>query len=105
MPAPLVAQADTVICVHGGQARPGGANPRVLVAGSPVVVVPTPWLVAGCALPPSAGGPCAGATWTSGTVRVRASGQPLVLRGGAATCAPTGTPLVVSLTQPRVGAS
>ena len=31
--------------------------------------------------------------WTSGTVRVTSMGQPLVVQGGTATCAPTGVPL------------
>jgi hypothetical protein len=43
--------------------------------------------------------------WTAGTVRVRSSGQPLVIQGGTATCAPTGVPLQVTVTQVRVQAS
>jgi hypothetical protein len=32
-------------------------------------------------------------------------GQPLVIQGGTATCAPTGVPLTVSVVQPRVKAT
>jgi hypothetical protein len=105
MPGRLVQQGATVMCSHGGQAMPTAPNPRVRLGGAAVLSLPTPWTVAGCALPPVSGGPCATATWTSGTVRVRSSGQPLVVGSGTATCVPTGVPLQVTLTQIRVQAS
>jgi hypothetical protein len=43
--------------------------------------------------------------WTSGTIRVQSMGQPLVVSTGTATCAPTGVPLLVVVTQVRVTAS
>ena len=45
------------------------------------------------------------AMWSVGTVRVKSMGQPLVIQGGVATCAPTGVPLTVSVVQPRVKAT
>jgi hypothetical protein len=100
----LVQQGATVICGHAGQAMPTAPNPRVLLGGSPSVAVSPPWTVAGCPLPPNAGGPCTTATWSTGTARVLSSGQPLVLQGGMATCVPTGVPLTVVATQVRVQA-
>ena len=37
-------------------------------------------------------------------VRVLSSGQPLLVQAGLTVCAPTGTPLLVIATQPRVSA-
>jgi len=101
----LVQQGATVLCSHGGQASPTAPNPRVRLGGASGVSSSAPWTVAGCPLPPAQGGPCVTATWTAGTVRVRSLGQPLVVSTGAATCAPTGVPLQVAVTQPRVSAS
>ena len=101
----LVQQGAVVLCAHGGQAQPGAPTPRVRLSGQSAVPLPGPWTVAGCPLPPSAGGPCTAATWTTGTVRVTSSGQPLVVQGGAATCVPTGVPLTVTAVQVRVSAS
>lgn len=105
MPGPLVQQGASVLCAHGGQAQPTVPNPRVRLGGAASVQLPAPWTVAGCPLPPNAGGPCATASWTSGSVRVTSQGQPLVLQGGSATCVPTGVPLAVLAVQPRVRAS
>lgn len=105
MPGALVQQGSTVQCAHAGQAMPTAPNPRVRLSGASAVSLTAPWTVAGCPLPPNAGGPCVTATWTSGTVRVQSMGQPLVLSAGTATCAPTGVPLLVMVTQMRVTAA
>lgn len=105
MAAPLVQQGATVLCGHAGQSSPTTPNPRVRLGGAPAVGLAAPWTVAGCPLPPNAGGPCATAAWTAGTVRVRSLGQPLVVQTGAATCVPTGVPLQVTVAQLRVRAS
>lgn len=101
----LVQQGATVICAHAGQAQPSTPAPRVSLAGSKAVALPSPWTVSGCSLPPQAGGPCATATWSVGTVRVKSMGQPLVIQGGTATCVPTGVPLTVTVAQVRVKAT
>lgn len=101
----LVHQGAVVVCAHGGQAMPASPNPRVTVSGQPTVLLAVPWTVAGCPFPPVSGGPCATAVWSVGTVRVTSSGQPLVVQGGVATCAPTGVPLQVIAVQPRVVAT
>lgn len=95
-----------VLCSHGGQATPTTPNPRVTVSGQPTVLMTTPYVVAGCALPPppAANGPCVSAQWVSGTTRVTSNGQPLLVQSGLAVCAPTGTPLVIVATQTRVSA-
>jgi hypothetical protein len=98
-------QGAVVICAHGGQAVPTAPNPRVTVGGQATVLLSAPWTVAGCTLLPAGGGPCVTGLWTVGTTRVTSMGQPLVIQGGSATCAPTGTPLTVTAAQPRVVAT
>lgn len=95
MPGAPVPFGSQVMCSHGGQAVAAAANPRVLVGGQPTVLQPTPWLVAGCALPPppAANGPCVSGQWLSGTVRVISNGMPLVIAPAGSVCAPSGTPL------------
>jgi len=104
MPGFLVHLGATVLCAHGGQAQPTAPNPRVLVSGQPIVTIAAPYTVAGCAFPPppTGNGPCVTAQWVSGATRVLALGQPVVLLDSQAICAPTGTPLLIVQTQPRV---
>jgi hypothetical protein len=107
MPGFLVHVGAQVMCSHGGQAQPTVPNPRVTVSGQPTVTITAPYMVAGCTLPtpPTANGPCVTAQWVSGALRVTSNGQPLVLLDSQAICAPTGTPLLVVMTQTRVTAT
>jgi hypothetical protein len=61
-------------------------------------------VVAGCTLPPppAANGPCVTAQFVSSATRVLAGGQPVLLMDSQAICAPTGTPVLVVVTQTRV---
>ena len=106
MPGFLLHVGAQVICSHGGQAQPTAVVPRVLVGGQPAVAVTAPYVVAGCAMPPPPGGngPCVTAQWLTAATRVTALGQPLLLLDSQAVCAPTGTPLVILMTQARVTA-
>jgi hypothetical protein len=103
MPGPLLHVGATVLCAHGGQAQPTVPNPRVLVSGQPTVTMAAPYLVAGCTMPPptAGNGPCVTAQWLVGATRVFSNGVPLLLFDSQAICAPTGTPLMAVLTQPR----
>jgi hypothetical protein len=103
MPGFLLHVGATVTCSHGGQAQPTTPNPRVLVSGQPIVLQPVPWVVAGCAfVPPGGNGPCVTAQWVTAAVRVTSNGMPVLLQDSQSICAPTGTPLIVSVTQVRV---
>ena len=104
MPGFLVHVGATVTCSHGGQAQPTVPNPRVTVMGQPTVALTAPYVVAGCAFPPppAANGPCVTAQFLTGTVRVTSMGQPLLVTSSQAVCAPTGTPLIIAVTQTRV---
>jgi len=106
MPGFVLTSGSTVTCLHGGQAMATAPNPRVKAAGQPVVVQTTAYTVAGCAfVPPAGNGPCVTAQWVSAATRVRAGGAPLVLQDSQAVCTPTGTGLLIAVTQPRVRAT
>lgn len=93
-------------CVHGGQAVAAVPNPRVTLSGAPTSVISGQWTIALCpGVPPSGIPPCVTAQWTTGAARVTSNGQPVVIVGGTATCAPNGTPLLPLGTQLRVTAT
>lgn len=104
MPGYLLGANAIVNCAHQGLAKPTQVNPRVRVAGQPVVPQPGPWTVAACTQPPptAGNGPCVQASWLTGSLRVKANGLPLLLMDSKALAVPTGTPLTVKLAQPRV---
>ena len=106
MPGLLLHVGATVLCSHAGQAQPTTPNPRVTVSGQPTVLMASPYVVAGCTLPPptAGNGPCVTAQWVSGTTRVTSNGQPLLVQSSQAICAPTGTPLLIVTTQTRASA-
>lgn len=104
MPGFLLHLGATVLCSHAGQAQPTAPNPRVTVSGQPVVTIATPYVVAGCAMPPppSGNGPCVSAQFVTAATRVTALGQPVLLQDSQSICLPTGTPLLPLVTQVRV---
>lgn len=106
MPGFLLHLGATVLCSHAGQAQPTVPNPRVMVNAMPTVTQSAPYVISGCTLPPptAANGPCVTAQWLSGTTRVLSNGQPLLVQSSQAVCAPSGTPLMIVMTQTRVSA-
>lgn len=104
MPGPLLHLGATVLCAHAGQAMPSVTSPRVMVSGQPVATLTSPYLVAGCTLPPppAANGPCVTAQFVTSALRVVTLAQPVLLMDSQAICAPTGTPLLPTVVQPRV---
>lgn len=96
--------SSTIICAHAGQSQPTAPNPRVKVGGNPTILQTTIYAVAGCALTGTPNPPCATAQWTTGSMRVKSGGQPLLMQDSQSTCTPTGTPLTVVVAQPRVKA-
>ena len=104
MPGFLLHLGATVKCAHAGQATPVTVDPRVTVGGQPVVTLASMYAVAGCAMPPptAGNGPCVTAKFTTAATRIKCSGMPVLLQDSQAICAPTGTPLLILLTQLRV---
>jgi hypothetical protein len=78
-------------------------NPRVLASGVPVVTMAAPHVVAGCIFNiAGAPSPCITANWVVGAVRVLATGMPVLVQTSQAICVPNGTPVIITVTQPRV---
>jgi hypothetical protein len=107
MPGPILHLGATVMCSHAGQATPTTPVPRVLVSGQPVVTIASPYIVAGCAMPPpiAGNGPCVTAQFITAALRVQVMGQPVLLQDSQSVCVPTGTPLLPVVAQTRVIAS
>lgn len=103
----IVHEKALVFCSHLGSAEPTTTNPRVKINGMEAAMVPAPYKISGCLLPPpnAGNGPCVSAIWKGGSVRVLSNHMPFVLANSSATCAPTGTELQIILTQLRVKAS
>ncbi|HEY1293398.1 MAG TPA: hypothetical protein VGJ60_09975 [Chloroflexota bacterium] len=99
----LLTEAAQFECVHAGHATPLVSDTRVTIMGAPVLTLASVCSVAGCSLPPQAGGPCATASWETSATRVTASGLPVLLSTSIAMTSPTETPLQVVPTQDRVG--
>lgn len=106
MPGFVLHLGASVQCIHFGVATPVTSNPRVLVSGQPIVTLASSYAVAGCTFPTMSSGapPCVTAQFVSFAARVTSLAQPVLLQDSQATCAPTGTPLVIIATQPRVSA-
>jgi hypothetical protein len=102
MPGFLLHLGALVQCAHAGPAQPTVTNPRVTVSGQPIVMNAAPYVVTGCPFVPPAPGPCVSALWVTSAVRVTSNGLPVLLQDSQAVCAPTGTPLVIMMTQVRV---
>jgi hypothetical protein len=104
MPGYLLHMGATVMCAHGGQANPVVTNPRVKVGGQPIVDQTAVYTIAGCTFPPppAGNGPCVSANFITAATRVKANGIPVLLQDGQAICTPTGTPLMITVTQVRV---
>lgn len=104
MPGFLLHVGAQVVCLHAGQGQPTAVNSRVLVSGHPTVFVTAPYMIAGCTLPPpiAANGPCVTAAWTTAATRITSMGQPLLLQDSQAICAPSGTGVLILVTQTRV---
>jgi hypothetical protein len=102
----ILSAGDQIVCAHGGRAMPLITSPRVRVKGLPVVTQTVPYTIAGCSNPPppTSVGPCILANWVKPSLRVKSMGQALLLRNSQAICVPTGTPLLVAVTQVHVKA-
>lgn len=102
MPGYLLHVGAVVQCAHGGPAQPTLRSPRVKVMGQNVVTRASVYTISGCPFTSPSTGPCVTAQWTTSALRVRANGLPVLLMDSQAICTPTGTPLIIASTQPRV---
>ncbi len=103
----ILHQGATVQCVHAGQAQPMTINPRVKVGNQSIVTQSAMYTISGCTQPPppQGNGPCVTAQFTNAATRVRAGGEPVLLKSDQAICTPTGTGLNIITTQTQVKAT
>ena len=102
MPGFLLHIGAQVMCSHGGQGTPVVVEPSVQVGGQPITTIADPYVIAGCPLPPVAGGPCVTGMFIVAATRITAYGQPVLLLDSMGICAPTGVPLLAVAAQTRV---
>jgi hypothetical protein len=87
MADPLLHENAQVLCSHGAQARPTITQRRVRVGGKPVATINDQFAISGCPfivlLKPQ---PCVRIQWVNPAVRVRVSGQPVLLSTTQSVC-------------------
>jgi len=99
----LLTQGATVLCLHSGQAQPAVTNPRIKIAGQPIVTQSSTYTISACSYQVNgAPSPCVTAQWTSAATRVKAGGVPVLLSDSQATCTPNGTGVNIVVTQTKV---
>lgn len=111
MAGTIVTTTSSAICTHGATVSIVSSNARVKVDGSPVALMNDTYTVSGCPFqvpvgPSTKPQPCIKLQWIAPAVRVRVSGQPVILQTSSGLCLsveqiPQGPPTVVA-TQIRV---
>ncbi|MEZ4295095.1 MAG: PAAR-like protein [Polyangiaceae bacterium] len=110
MGAPALHQGAMVQCPHGVPAQAVPSQVRVTINKQPVLTQQDMFTVGGCPfqLPGPTPSPCVQVKWLTASVRVKASGVPVLLQTSTSLClagtqAPQG-PAVVAGASPRVTA-
>lgn len=99
----LLNEDATGTCSHGGNAKPIVGNPRVKVAGKPVLTVMSQLQISGC--PNNVSGsplPCVLAVFASGATRVKVMGLPVLLDSSSPSNLPTGASTTITEPQKKV---
>jgi hypothetical protein len=109
MPGFFVQAGATILCPHGGRVNVVPTQPRVR-AGQPLGLLNGAYPIVGCPFmvpvgPAMKPQPCVRVQWLVPAVRVRVSGQPVLVRSSTGLCLsaeqiPQGAPIIV-LTQFR----
>jgi hypothetical protein len=105
MAAPILTQAATIMCPHGGRAMPVPQNMTVLIAGSPVLVVTDLFPIVGCVFNISGvPAPCVNVQWSMPAVVAKANQTPVLLLTSIGLClgGSGSLPAVVSPAQMQV---
>lgn len=101
MPGFVAMLTDNVVCSHAGQAKTPPMAARVMIKGTPVVVLLNQYVIAGCGLSTTTTPPCVNGLFTSGSTKVfvMIGGVPsaLVVIPKNGTCTPTGQPLIAAV--------
>jgi hypothetical protein len=98
----VITESSTLLCPHStGTARALLTNPRVKIAGSPIMTVQLPYQVDHCG---NTNAPCVSASWMIGAARVTAGGLSVAINTGTSEVKPVGM-LASLVVQGQVSAS
>ena len=87
MPAPILTQAATITCPHGGQGVVVPQNVTLQIMGSPVLVVTDLGTIVGCPFNSSGSpAPCLTIQWTAPAVSTMVGGVPVLLATSIGLC-------------------
>lgn len=88
MPAPVLTQAATIMCPHGGRATVVPRNTaQVHIEGSPVLVQFDVFTILGCAFTiVGSPAPCVSIQWTVPSTVLFANGEPVLLTTSTGLC-------------------
>ncbi len=110
MGSPVLHQGAMVQCPHGIPAQPVPSQVRVMTNSQPLLTQSDVFTIAGCPfqLPGPTPSPCVQVRWVTASLRVRASGVPVLLQTSSSLClaatqAPQG-PAIIAAVSPRVSA-
>jgi uncharacterized Zn-binding protein involved in type VI secretion len=110
MGVPILHQGAMIQCPHGIPSQPVPSQVRVTTNGQLLLTQADMFTVAGCPfqLPGPTPSPCVQVRWLTASLRVRASGVPVLLQSSSSLClAPTQAPqgpAIVAAVSPRVTA-
>jgi hypothetical protein len=87
MPAPILTQAATIMCPHGGQGIVVPQNMTMQIMGSPVLVMTDVFTIVGCPffIGPSPA-PCVNIQWTMPAVSFTVNNVPVLLQTSVGMC-------------------
>jgi hypothetical protein len=110
MPGPVLHAGASATCPHGGTITFVPAAPRVMVSGSPAVVLTDQAPVVGCVfMAGTKPQPCVSTKWLVGATRVVSLGSPVLVNPSGGLCQSAeqipGGPPVISASQTRVVAT
>jgi len=108
MAAPVLTQAATIMCPHGGRAVPISQNPVMSIMGSPVLVITDVFPIVGCVFNISgAAAPCLNVQWTAPAMSLMVNNIPALLATSIGLCVggSGAVPAIVTPGQVQVNAS
>jgi hypothetical protein len=105
---PILTEASTVICPHGGQAVLMTSNVEAKVDGAHMLLITDRHLIAGCPFFTTVPMPCLSIQWVTAAAQTNLHGIPVLLQTSVGLClnaamAPQGTAVVVQVQQKAKG--
>lgn len=105
---PILTQASTVICPHGGQATLLTSNVEAKVDGAYMLLITDQHPIVGCPFFTTVPSPCVRIQWVTAAAQTNLRGIPVLLQTSVGLClnvaqAPQGTAVVVQTQQKAKG--